>query len=170
MGYMLLPFSHGIDNAAIEQAVTLAHEHNTTLVPLSLICLSGQKQTARLEHIQQSQDFLTLIQQKATRLHVPVKPLERYTCEEIATIQHVALELQCTGILLFARQQKGVLLSSATVQQLMLNHKRPCFLSSLPSARSAILRPQWPFKKQKASTQPAYPLAAFAHMRSVVDF
>ncbi len=143
MGYMLLPFSHGIDNAAIEQAVTLASEHAATLVPLSLMCVSGRQNRVRLDHIQQSKDFLTLVQQKAARAGVAVKTMEKATCEEIQTIQQVAVELQCTGILLFARQQKGVLLSSATIGRLMNDHKRPCFLSSLPERKKIITLPKW---------------------------
>jgi hypothetical protein len=139
MGYMLLPFSYDIDAAAIEQAITLAYDYNATLVPFSIIPLSGRHHTVRLEHIQQAKDFQILTKQKATRAGVPVETLERYTSEEVQVIRSVALELQCTGILLFARQQKGILLSATTIRQLMQTSKSPCFLSLLPPQRNFML-------------------------------
>ena len=148
MGYMLLPFTHGIDNAAIEQAVSLAHDHSAILVPLAIICVSGRQNSARLEHVQQAKDFLVLVQQKASKAGVPVEAMERYTCEEVEVIQEVALKLECIGTLVFARQQKGVLLSANTIQRLMQGRKRPCFLSSLPAQSTIITRAQWPFRKR----------------------
>src|SRR5260370_774174 len=66
----LLPFTHGVDTAAIEYAVRLAESAGATLVPVSLI--SAPPKGARLEHIQQSKDFLEAVQHKAERFQVPV--------------------------------------------------------------------------------------------------
>jgi hypothetical protein len=171
MGTMLLPFTHGIDNAALEQAITLAHDHGATLVPLSIICLSGHKESPRLELIQQSKDFLTLVQQKAARAAVPVESMERFTCEEVEVIQKVALELECAGILLFARQQKGVLLPSGTIQKLMHNRVRPCFLSSLPAHKRAITLPEWSFRmRPRRNAKPARQMVVGGMMKSVMEF
>lgn len=138
MRYLLLPFSHGIDAVAIEQAISLAHEQAATLVALSIICLSGHQHRARLEYIQQSKDFLTLVEHKAARAGIPIDTIERFTCHEVQVIREVAQELHCQGILLFVRQQKGVLLSATTIQQLMQNSRCPCFLSMLPPQRHFI--------------------------------
>ena len=146
MGTILLPFSHGIDNVALEQAIIQARDHKATLVPLSLICLSGHQDSPRLELIQQSKDFLTLVQQKASRAGVHVERMESFTYDEVETIQKVALELQCAYILLFARQQKGVLLPSETILKLMHNHIRPYFLSSLPAHKGVIMLAEWRFR------------------------
>jgi len=55
----LLPFTFGVDMRAIDYAVSLAGSAGATLVPVSLI--SAPAKGARLEHIQQSKDFLEAV-------------------------------------------------------------------------------------------------------------
>jgi hypothetical protein len=138
MKYMLLPFSHGIDAAAIEQAIALAHQHAATLVPLSIILLSRSRGSARLEHIAQSKDFLALVEWKAARAGIPIKKVECYACEEVPVIDNVAQKLQDAAVLLFVRQQKGVLLPTSAIDQMMRSGNYSCFLSLLPEHRSLL--------------------------------
>jgi len=56
----LLPFTYGVDMRALDAVVGLAGSARATLVPVSLISVphEGRSRGARLEHIQQSKDFL----------------------------------------------------------------------------------------------------------------
>ena len=150
MRYMLLPFSHTIDAAAIEQAIALAHEHAAILVPLSIILLPEHQNNARLERIEQSQDFLTLVTWKAARAGVPIEKMERYAARTAPIIHEVAQELQKqhtdTAILLFVRQQQGLLLSASTIRQLTQSGSHTCFLSVLPAHRGLLPTLRYSFR------------------------
>lgn len=56
----LFPFTHGVDMRAIDTVVRLAGDEGATLVAVSLVAVPPGRwsQGARLEHIQQSKDFL----------------------------------------------------------------------------------------------------------------
>src|SRR5438874_1926683 len=65
---LLLPFTHGVEMDTIEAAVLLAASHHAALVPLSLILAPQTRgKGVRLEHVQQSKDFLEAVQHKAFR-------------------------------------------------------------------------------------------------------
>src|SRR5207248_5017010 len=65
----LLPFTHGVNMQAIDYAVSLAGSSGATLVAVSLVSVpqAPRPRGARLEHIQQSKDFLEAVKWKATR-------------------------------------------------------------------------------------------------------
>ena len=73
----LLPFTYGVDMRAIDYLVSLAENNGATLIPVSLVSVPKDSRSggARLEHIQQSKDFLEAVKYKSARLQVPV---ERY--------------------------------------------------------------------------------------------
>jgi CheY-like chemotaxis protein len=75
----LLPFMHGVDMRAIEYTVRLAESAGATLIPVSLI--TAPPKGARLEHLQQSKDFLEAVQHKAARYLVPVERYEVFTAD-----------------------------------------------------------------------------------------
>jgi len=56
----LLPFVHGVDKFAIEQAILLAKSHQATLVTLVLIYIPEERRNKgiRPEFLQQSKDFM----------------------------------------------------------------------------------------------------------------
>ncbi len=118
---LLLPFVHGVDMCAIEQAIRLAKSHEATLVPLVLIYVPEERRAkgARLEHIQQSRDFLETIKHKAARYSVPVERLEVFTCDVVQSINLVASEMACEGILLFIGRKDGILLQVNEIKRLM---------------------------------------------------
>jgi hypothetical protein len=120
-GYLLLPFTHGVDMCAIEQAILLAKARKATLAPLALIHVPGERcaQGARLEHIQQSKDFLETVKHKAARHSVPLERLEVFTSDVVQSINLVASEMECDGILLFVGPKDGILLQAGEIKRLM---------------------------------------------------
>jgi hypothetical protein len=118
---LLLPFTHGVDIFAIEQAILLAKSQEATLIPLSVIHVpqEGHSRGARLEHIQQSKDFLEAVKYKAARYGVPAERFEVFTTDVVQRINIVAKEQRCEGILLFVGGKKGVLLQADEIKWLM---------------------------------------------------
>ena len=117
----LLPFVHGVDMCAIEQAILLAEAQEAILVPLVLIYVPEQRRArgVRLEYIQQSKDFLEAIKFKAARYAVPVERLEVFTSDVVQSINLVAGELECEGILLFIGRKDGILLQANEIKRLL---------------------------------------------------
>ncbi len=75
---------------------------------LEIAALKG----ARLEHIQQSKDFLECVKHKAAKHGVSVNPIEAYSGNSVQHIKLLAQEMDCDGIILFVRDGKGVLLNT----------------------------------------------------------
>ncbi len=120
--YLLLPFTHGVDVSVIEQAILLAKKRRATLAPLSLIHIPGERHAkgARLEHIQQSKDFLETVKHKAARHSVPLERLEVFTSSDVVqSINLVASEMECDGILLFVGPKDGILLQTSQIKRLV---------------------------------------------------
>jgi hypothetical protein len=118
---LLLPFVHGVDVRAIEQALLMAKGLEATLVPLSLIYVPERRRArgARLEHVQQSKDFLEAVKHKAARYAVPVERLEVITSDIVQSINLVANEMDCEGILLFKGRNDGILLQVNEIKRLV---------------------------------------------------
>src|SRR6266571_6636731 len=89
----LLPFQHGVDIGAIEQAVRLAKGHDAVLVPLSLIQVQKECKGVRLDIVQQSKDFLAATKHKANMYSVPVECFEIFTQDMKQTINMLAGEM-----------------------------------------------------------------------------
>ncbi|MGH2493806.1 MAG: potassium-transporting ATPase subunit KdpA, partial [Ktedonobacteraceae bacterium] len=81
----LLPFTYGVDIRAIDYAVRLAGSAGATVVPVSLV--STPSKGARLEHIQQSKDFLEAVQHKAARHSVAIERYEVFTQDVLQSIE-----------------------------------------------------------------------------------
>jgi nucleotide-binding universal stress UspA family protein len=137
MHYLLLPFTHGIDEPAITYALSLAHHRGATLILLSLLRLRGQigKQTIRWEDIQQSTDFLEFTQQKAARMEIPIQRVELRTAQPVQSIRAFAQEMDCQGIILFVRKGAGVLLATQEVKQLLEDRHYPLYVANLPVSK-----------------------------------
>ena len=118
---LLLPFTHGVNIFAVEQAILLAKGLDATLIPVSFIHVpqEGRSRGARLEHIQQSKDFLEAAKYKAARYGVPVERLEVFTPDSVQSINIVATEQMCEGIVLFLRGRAGVLLQEDEIKRLL---------------------------------------------------
>ena len=131
----LLPFVHGVDKFAIEQAILLAKSHQATLVPLVLIHVPEErrKKGVRLEHVQQSKDFLETVKQKADWYSVRIERLEVFTSDVVQSINLVASEMECEGILLFVGQKGGILLQPLEIKRLMEMPVRKLYITRLPT-------------------------------------
>lgn len=130
---VLLPFTHGVNMNAIEQAVRFAKREHAILLPLSLLP-EQQEMSRRLrwEHIQQSKDFLEAARHKAERHGVPVESFEVHTEHPVQTITEFAHKHHVSGVLIFVREGKGVLLSSNQINHLMEKVTPRLFIVTLP--------------------------------------
>lgn len=131
----LLPFVHGVDKFAIEQAILLAKSHQATLVPLVLICIPEErrKKGVRLEYLQQSKDFLETVKHKADWYSVQIERLEVFTSDVVQSINLVASEMECEGILLFVNYKGGILIQLSEIKRLMQMPVRKLYVLRLPT-------------------------------------
>lgn len=154
---LLLPFANGVEMETLEAAVRLAESHHATLVPLSLISVpQARGKGARLEHIQQSKDFLETAQQKALRHGVSLERFEAFTGDVVLSIAALVPRLACDGMILALRGRSGSLLSAKTIEQLMAIAPCPLYLIYLSSRQpswAARLRGRftkvWPGRKRQ---------------------
>lgn len=135
----LLPFVHGVDKFAIEQAILLAKSHQATLVPIVLIHVPEERRRkgVRLEYLQQSKDFLETVKRKADRYAVQIERLEVITSDVVKSINLVATEMECEGILLFLSQKGGILLSLHDIKRLMEMPVSKLYVLHLPTKERA---------------------------------
>jgi hypothetical protein len=129
---VLLPFTHGVNMNAIEQAVRFAKHEHAILVALSLLPEHELSRRLRWEHIQQSKDFLEAVRHKAARHDVPVEPFEVHTEHPVQTINEFAHEHHVSGALVFVHEGKGVLLSSNQINHLLERATPRLFIVTLP--------------------------------------
>jgi len=118
----LLPFTWGVDMHAIESAVHLAQSAGATLVAVSLVSAPHKPSArgARLEHIQQSKDFLEAVKWEAARHAVPVERYEDFTADVMQSITSLTHELHCEGIILATSGGKTLLLQDHEVKHLLI--------------------------------------------------
>ena len=128
----LFPFTHGVDMRAIDTVVRLAEERGATLVAVSLIPVPPEhlSQGARLEHIQQSKDFLEAVKFKAERHQVPIERYEVFSSNVLGSITLLTYDQRCDSIVLVSYGDKDILLH---VQE------KKCLLED-PPARLVLLR------------------------------
>ncbi len=131
----LLPFTHGVDMRAIDYVVRFAESHRVTLVPVSLVSVPREPRSrgARLEHIQQSKDFLEAVQYKAARLQVPLERYEVFTGDVIQSITMLVHDLHCDGIVTVAIEKKEALLRTPELKRLLTEPPTSLVLIRLPA-------------------------------------
>src|SRR5258708_38238689 len=115
----LLPFTDGVDMRAIEYAVRLAESAGATLVAVSLIS------APRLEHIQQSKDFLEAVQHKAERFQVPLERYEVFTADVIQSLTTLVHDRRCEGIVLVTGGEHNRLLGGGEGRHLLIQPPAP---------------------------------------------
>jgi hypothetical protein len=123
----LFPFTHGVNLQAIDYAIRLAEHSGVTLVALSLIFVPEAQRSrgARLEHIQQSKDFLEAVKLKATRYQVLVEYHEVFTSDVLGSIATLVHDLSCDSM---------VLVSSGKYEVLLRSHELKCLLTEPPAS------------------------------------
>ena len=137
----LFPFTHGMQTRAVEQAILLAKSRNATLVPASFIHIekTPQARGPRLEAVQQSKDFLEAVSCRAKKKAVPVEPLEVLTSDVVTSIETLAKERDCEGVLLFLHGQEGLLLDAKDVRQVIEHCPHKLFVFQLASKDAVSL-------------------------------
>ena len=117
----LLPFTWNVDMQAIDAALHLAKGGEVTLVAVSLVAMpdTPRSRGARLEHLQQSRDFLEAVRWKAARLSVPFERHEVFTVEAMRSITTLPYELRCDAIVLMSRGEREVLLHAHQLKHLL---------------------------------------------------
>jgi hypothetical protein len=140
---LLLPFTHGVDVCAIDSALRLATSRDAILVPLALIYVPEGRRAngARLEHMQQSKDFLEAVEHKAARHGVPIERLEVFTSGVAQSIRVIASEMECEGILLFVGGKHDVLLSTSEIKRLMEDMPCKLYILRLHTKEGRSLKP-----------------------------
>src|SRR6266480_3485604 len=133
----LLPFTHGVDMRAIDYVVSLAENNGATLIPVSLVYVPTESRSGgtRLEHIQQSKDFLEAVKYKAARFQVPVERYEVFTSDAIQSITMLVHNLQCDGIVMVAIEHTDVLLRNHELKRLLEEPRASLVLIRLPARR-----------------------------------
>jgi hypothetical protein len=111
---------------------------DATLLLVSLIRLSGHK--VRAEAIAQRQDFFELMTHKAARVGVTIECMPISTPQVAKSIQMLAQEMTCAGILLFVRNGQGVLLGTEDIKLLLEQPSLPVYLFRLVSREKRFLR------------------------------
>jgi hypothetical protein len=139
----LLPFTHGVDMGAIDSVVRFAQSAGATLVPVTLIIVPHERRSrgARLEHIQQSKDFLEAVQFKAARLEVLVERYEVFTVDVLQSIAVLVHELHCDSIVLVTTGDRDVLLHASELKRLLLEPPVSLVLIRLPGRTQSTQHP-----------------------------
>ena len=140
----LLPFTHGVDMGAIDSVVRFAQSAGATLVPVTVIAVPHERRSrgVRLEHIQQSKDFLEAVQFKAARLEVPVERYEVFTGDVLQSIALLVQDLRCDSIVLVTSEQQEMLLLASELKRLLMEPPAPLVLMRLPTRAGRTQTPQ----------------------------
>src|SRR5215469_3034634 len=111
---LLLPFTHGVEMEALDSAMSLSKARHATLVALALIRVKAKRRRSepRLEQVMQAKDFLEAVRWKAARHGVPIERFEVETPDVVQSLDVLTKQLSCSGMVLFVRQGRGVLLST----------------------------------------------------------
>ena len=136
----LLPFTFGVDMAAIDSVISLAASAGVTLLPVSLV--SSPPGGARLEHIQQSKDFLEAVQYKAARLRVPLERYEVFTSDVLESLALLVRERRCDGIVLVTDGEHTRLMQDEEVKHLFVEPPTALVLIRLPARSRSTPAPR----------------------------
>ena len=130
----LLPFLHGVDMDAIDSVVNLAAGTGATLVAVSLITgpVKPESRRARLEHIQQSKDFLEAVKWKAARYSVPLERYEVFTGNVLQSLTLLVHDQRCDSLVLVTAEKRDLLLPALEVKHLLEDPPVSLVLLRLP--------------------------------------
>ncbi len=117
---LLLPFTWGIDEQAIDNVLRFAKASEVTLVALALIPIAGQSHTENIrpERVQQAQDFLEMIFARATLYNVAIERRECFTTSIPTSTWTTLQQEECQGVLLLTKEQEPCLLQTNEVAQM----------------------------------------------------
>jgi len=132
---LLLPFTSDINVLALNYALQMAEQRHATLVPLALVLVAPHK-GARLERLQQAQDFLTMISHKAQQRGVPIEASELYTVDAARSVEAFASEMACQAVIVFLSGARDILLGRAEIRNLLERSVCNLHIVLLPEKRS----------------------------------
>ena len=129
---------------AIDYLDSLAENKGATLIPVSLISVPNHSRSggARLEHIQQSKDFLEAVQHKAARYQVPVERYEVFTADALQSLTTLVHERRCEGIVLVTGGEHSRLLRDEEVKRLLIKPPAALVLMRLSAADGLLSAPR----------------------------
>ncbi len=118
----LLPFTGGVDVRAIHQVARLAASCGATVYPVALISSHHDRPSrqVRLEQRMEVNDFFEVVRWQTARYRVPVICQQVITHDIVQSIRMLAQEWLCTGVVVVVGHQKGILLETGDVKQLLL--------------------------------------------------
>jgi hypothetical protein len=118
---------------ALDAALAWVQKGDATLVALSLITVPPKKRSrgARLELIQQSQDFLETVKYRAARFAIPIERHEVYTEDVLESLKILPHKLGCEGMILVSRGKQALLLSNLEMQHVLSTVPVPLILMDL---------------------------------------
>lgn len=139
---LLLPFVHGIDTVALSSALAFAQEADAALLLVSLIRLpkGSRRRSIRAEAIGQAHDFFEVMSHKAKRAGVTIKCMQFSTRQIASSIQAIAQEMACVGILLFVQDSTGIFLEMDEIKQLLEQPVQQVYLFRLASRKTQFSR------------------------------
>jgi hypothetical protein len=139
----LLPFMHGVDMRAIDSVVNLAASTGATLVAVSLISVPDKSRSggARLEHIQQSKDFLEAVKWKAARYSVLIERYEVFTGNVLQSLTLLVHDQECDSIVLVTAEKRDMLLPALEVKHLLEEPPASLVLLRLPARAERTWHP-----------------------------
>ncbi len=153
----LLPCTTGADPDAIAVAVELAHSCGASLVSLSL------QDALKVENVEapgpSKPDFLEIVQHQAACMEVPIEWFAISTHDTGRSIHVFAEEMDCSGILLFVREEQGILLKTSEVSY-VIKHEHiilPFLVHLLPKEKSPSIV-SWRQRKGIPQRKRAFPL------------
>jgi len=136
---LLLPFTYGIDEQAIDNVLRFAKATKATIVALALILVPDQShcENVRPELVQQATDFQEMMAARAKFYAVPVEHQECFT-ESISASTGAALQLaECQGLILIQKEQKPCLLQPDEAVQLQRALKVTFYNLHIPARQKA---------------------------------
>ena len=113
-----------------EAALSLAEVYHATLVALVLLRVKGKRRRPdpRLEQLMEANDFLEAVRWKAARAGVPTEGFQVLTADVGQSLDVLTRQLSCGGIVLFAREGQGVLLSTDDIVGCLGQGNCTCYL------------------------------------------
>ena len=134
---------------AIDMVARLAEEEGATLVAVSLIAVPPEQQSQgiRLEHIQQSKDFLEAVLFKAGRHRVTIERYEVFSRNVPGSITLLTHEQRCGSIVLVSGGERETLLATQEKICLLENPPARLVLLRLPAqaGRTGSIRASFPY-------------------------
>lgn len=144
MQYLLLPFTHGIDREAIDQALVMAENFSACLVCVAFIpCSPDKHKGIRLERIQQAKDFLEYMYYRARQAGIKLQRMELYIPNLEESILRLSQEMDNAPILLFTRHERGILLELSTIRSVVEDERSRYYLLLLARRHGSIALPQF---------------------------